>query len=247
MQNLIPLIDGDLVVYRAGFVSKEGDTLEQSLQIVKTTMVSIVDAFPQAPSRELYLTLGVCNYRDAIAETVGYKENRKGAPKPPFYEEIRRYLVDVWGGVMIDGREADDAIGCRQWKLGKSSCIVSYDKDMKMIPGYHYDWRTKEFCYVSMKEANLNFFKQVLIGDRTDNIIGLYKVGPVTAAKLLEPAESWVDCLNICQKEYAREFGDDGENRLRENMQLLWIQREEDKICEPMEFKKAGDSNVGTL
>src|SRR5690606_41714779 len=66
------------------------------------------------------------------------------ARKPYWYDEIRDYLIRRWGAEVVDGQEADDAIGIAAWNSYKEcpeySIIASIDKDLRMIPGYHYNW-----------------------------------------------------------------------------------------------------------
>jgi 5'-3' exonuclease len=46
------------------------------------------------------------------------------------------------------------------------------------------------------------FYNQILTGDRADNIIGLYRVGPVKATKMLSEAKTEQDLWEACVKAY---------------------------------------------
>jgi DNA polymerase-1 len=80
--------------------------------------------------------------------------------------------------------------------------IVSYDKDMKTIPGVHLsDGKPVE---VSKRQADLAFYCQALTGDTSDNYPGCPKYGPVAAAKaldgLLDERDMWAAVLAAYEK-----------------------------------------------
>lgn len=65
------------------------------------------------------------------------------------------------------------------------------------------------------------------MGDNTDNILGLYKLGKVSADKLLNNTETELDMYTIVQKEYEARFGSYWKMFLHENARLLWMLRNE--------------------
>ena len=142
---------------------------------------------------ELYLT-GKDNFRYDVATIQPYKGNRKDVARPTHEKAIRQYMIDNWGAIVIDGQEADDAVSIRQTMLGDRSCIVSADKDLDMVPGWHSKLRKgKEDdkltpYYVTEEEGLLHFYTQLLTGDPTDNIQGVPGIGKVKAGKLLQAA-----------------------------------------------------------
>lgn len=250
---LTPLIDADVICYRVGFAVKEDEPVEYALATVKNVLNNIMDRFPEATSRRVYLT-GKGNFRDDIATILVYKGNRDPANKPHYYSEIREYLVDHQGAEVVEGQEADDAQGIAQWACkDKSTVIVGIDKDLYMIPGYHYNWVTGEFKYVTLAEANYNFFHQMLTGDRTDNILGcgvmkpgVYKtgakkgqayvkrdgVGPKEADELLAPCnKNTVEMAKVVKGQYKKYYGDAARAAHKENAALLWMRREEGQEC----------------
>lgn len=182
--------------------------------------------------RELYLT-GKGNFRETIAKTLPYKGNRKDTPKPQYYEEIREYMMKHHGAKLINFEEADDAMGYRQMEMRGNSVIVSIDKDMKMIPGWHYNFVKQSLVYVNKAQANSWFFRQLLTGDMTDNILGIKGMGPKTADKLLEPVlGDVVGMSEVAQREYRKAYGEKEWEAIHDEMaQLLWIRRERDQVC----------------
>jgi 5'-3' exonuclease len=72
------------------------------------------------------------------------------------------------------------------------------------------------------------FYKQILMGDSADNIIGLYKVGPVKADKILDGIDTEVGLWDAVVKAY-----DGNEERVLENARLLWLQRYHGEVWQP--------------
>lgn len=235
---LVPLIDGDIITYRCGFACKDEEPVQNALHSVKLTVADIVRQTKKLENEvsfggeeyRLFIT-GKGNFREKIATIQEYKGNRKLLPKPKYYEEIREYMVNRLGAIVVNGMEADDAIGIEQYKnKDKSTCICSIDKDMNMIPGWHYNFVTKKFYYVKKDLADLYFLYQVLQGDRIDNVPGLRKVGPATALKILESNDfDFVKCVKAVEEEYRKRYEGnlDYKSALIEIANLLWIKRAE--------------------
>lgn len=152
--------------------------------------------------------------------------------RPKYYAELREYVKKKFDAEMVEGREADDAIGCAQWAAkDKSTIICSIDKDLRMIPGYHYNFVKGEFDYITLSQANRNFWMQVLIGDRTDNILGIDGVGPKKAAKILEKVGDGYSYRDVVEEAYWERYLEEAIPRMNEAMNLLWIQRKEGELC----------------
>lgn len=250
--KLRPLIDGDMLVYSCGFSAdsqkrKEGkelglqdEELEQWLQEedytawaignVKTSINDIVGQF--SDRYRLFLT-GDGNFREQIATILPYKGNRDPTHKPKYYKEIKTYMMDRLLAEVIHGREADDAMGCAQWAhKDRSTVIASGDKDLDMVPGYHYNLRKGTFYDVGINDANLFFFRQMLTGDRTDNIPGINQIGDKRADKLIEDCGYDLDKVRAAvQEKYKAQYGEDWERAYQEVADLLWIERVENKKC----------------
>lgn len=227
--ELTPLVDADILVYRLGFAAAQDEPIEHTLHTVKLYLHNITEPFRQSRA-ELYLT-GKENFRNKVATIRPYKGNRADKPKPQYYELIREYLIGVHGAFVVDFQEADDALGIRQMELRGTSVIVSIDKDLDMIPGWHYRFTDQELYYVDKLSADRNFFKQVLTGDITDNIPGIMGMGPKTAEKILAQADDPHGWLDLVVEEYKKGYKDKWESALNEMMQLLWIRRKQEELC----------------
>ena len=200
---------------------------EESYMIVDNIMQEIFNNLTNNHF-DMYLT-GKGNYREGLAVTHKYKGNRDDNDKPVFYDQVKQYLIDTYEAEVIDGMEADDKLGIEQ---GPDTCIVTIDKDLDQIEGWHYNFVHNDLYNVSPDEATRSFQIQCLVGDPTDNIFGLKGVGDKTANKILDgchPDDAWETILF----EYEKQFGDDAFDRLVENARLLYILRKPGEIWEP--------------
>jgi DNA polymerase-1 len=78
--------------------------------------------------------------------------------------------------------EADDLMAMTQ---GPNSVICSVDKDLLQVPGFHFNFVKNTFSYVEEIEGWRIFDTQVLTGDDSYGIVGLYGIGPAKAKKIL--------------------------------------------------------------
>ena len=70
--------------------------------------------------------------------------------------------------------------------IHKPTVICSTDKDLRTVPSLNYNISTKLLQTITPDIANYNFWKQILIGDSTDNIPSPYGLGEMGA-------EEWLD------------------------------------------------------
>lgn len=230
---LIPILDADSIAYASAGPVKEDEPLSYALQNCKRSIEAVVDAFDRGLEIQLYLT-GSGNFREQVATIQPYKGNRT-QPKPPFLPDVRQYMLEVWRANLIDGKEADDAVAIEYLKDPSNRCVVSIDKDLNQIPGWHYDYRKQLLYEVSEEQAKKAFWMQVLTGDVTDHIRGLVGVGPKTANKILRDVP--VSGLGLAVK---REYNARGytEEYLNETCKLLYLLRHADDSWETSELIK---------
>lgn len=226
------LIDADIICYEFGDMTEleTGDLLpwEITRSLVDERINYILSAV-DATTHELYLT-GGGNFRIEAATILPYKGHRPST-KPPHYQAIRQHLIDNWDAIVVSGIEADDAVGIRQTE---DTIICSRDKDLNMIPGHHFSWacgnQKERTWFTDETEAIRHFYKQLLTGDSTDNILGLYRVGEKsTAVKALLPMTEELDMFRHVFEEYSARFGAWALEAVLENATLLWILRDGDE------------------
>jgi 5'-3' exonuclease len=201
---MIALVDADITVYRCAAAS-ENDPLEVAVDRLEHLMDKIVSA-TKADTVQSYIT-GENNFRYKVNPE--YKANRRQTLDPKWRQELNEYMVVNWKAVVTDGFEADDALGMEQMKYGyypiPNTVICSIDKDLKQIPGLHYNFVKDEWDEVSPAEGLRFFYEQLLIGDRADNIIGIDRVGPVKAKKALENSFQETDWFRQVRSMYCND------------------------------------------
>ena len=212
--------DSDCVVEKV----TEVESLENCLQTVKTLIKSILDN-TKTNEYSTYLS-GKDNFREKIAKTKPYKGNRDPLHKPKYYNEIKDYLINTWGATVVDGIEADDALGIAQTN-DISSIICSIDKDLDQIEGWHYNIDKKVKYWVTKEDGIKKFYTQLLTGDVVDNIQGVKGIGPKTAEKLFKDCKSEYDYYKVCCNQYKDNV------LLTEMAQLLYIHKKENDEWEP--------------
>ena len=232
-------VDGDIILYSVAFAAKD-DPVEYALKSTRSACEQVMYDV-NADSIVIYLT-GSGNYRATIADD--YKGNRKETEKPKHYHDIKQYMIETLGAVVIEGEEADDALGYGAVQDGHG--IATLDKDLDGVPGVHYNWRKKEVYYVSPEDADRFFYKQMLTGDSTDNISGLYRyTGRKVSKKMYEPFEEMDDPAEMyahVRAIYSDAYDSVGmcpddkeeviDGWLLKTARLLWIRRERDQMWE---------------
>ena len=200
-------------------VIKEPASIEELHKNIDKKVNDIIDAV-WADEYHMYIS-GKSNFRYSLATIQPYKGNRDGLEKPFHYDNARQYLTDEWHAEMTVGIEADDALGLAQTE---GTMIATLDKDIDCVPGMHFNWVKGKEYDVSLVDANRNFYCQVLTGDTTDNIPGLYKVGAASAyCKRVREYTEEVDMFNEVLGMYKNYFGSYAKQFMLENCKLLWI------------------------
>lgn len=251
------LVDGDVLVYEVGFgclTGWEGDgppPFDRAADLLDNKIGNIL-ATVGATEHQIYLT-GKDNFRHNIATIKPYKGNRQ-QEKPFHYYNLRAYMQGKWNAIIVDGKEADDAMAIEQWKdyilaegnpfYEPATIIASRDKDLKQVPGLHYSWELGNQPsfgpkFISEAEGMRFFYYQCLVGDVVDNIQGLPKCGPVKANKILSDTLDTLELFKAVREAY-RGFYEDFEmadKMFLENAQLLWMVRELDEEGKPKMYE----------
>lgn len=246
--HLNPCIDGDPMVYRSGFAADSWarsiwpeshetvEYLDKALSLIDYSITRLEDVwFPDREHSWLIIS-GDTNFRKELATIKPYKGNRKNE-RPKYYKEIREYMLSI-GAELTEGIEADDKVAHLQMRHPEDTCIVTIDKDLNMIPGWKFNPTKETFNYVTDTQAYINFFRQMLEGDTTDNIPGIKGIGPKGAAKAIPDDSSPSKCIEVVRRTYQEAYKGTAEEALIEVAGLLWIQRFPEEWC-PY-FPKAG-------
>ena len=222
MKEKIALIDGDSLIY----FEMGKPTLEDAIDSLDHRLHEMIDRCG-ADRYAGFLTIGKC-FRYKEAKTREYKGNRKHGNKPIIFYALKEYLKQEWKFEYIPELEADDLVAVY---TNENTMICSPDKDvLYQVKGTHYNYRTADFVETTEVEAEIFLWKQMLMGDPTDGIPGLPKVGPKTADKLLET----IQLENIPQfvlKKYIEMFGiHEGVCKFAETFRLVYILKSKEDV-----------------
>ncbi|MGB2962376.1 MAG: DNA polymerase I [Anaerolineales bacterium] len=212
MPSTLYLIDGHALAYRTYFALTSGGTASSRWLTSKGEPTAGVFGFTSVLLRLLeqerpdYLAVVFDTgktFRDDLFPE--YKATREKMPEDlrPQIDQIRN-LVDTFNipRAELDGYEADDVLGSlANWAVDKGLAvkIITGDRDLLQLvndritvslPGRSLS-DAKDFFRDDVKESLGVWPEQVvdykaIIGDRSDNIPGVYGVGEKTAVKLLE-------------------------------------------------------------
>ena len=182
------------------------------------------------------LIKGKSNFR--IDMGVGYKDNRKAPTEEAEALRVKvRELAD-WAAEAIatpsDGGEADDYAGIVAYEMieqGLRPIIAHIDKDLDQLYGWHYNFNKKEVYFQEPEGGYRMLMKQCLMGDKTDNIQGLPKYGPVKVGKILDgqpPEKLW----EIVKQEWRSVHGREWEKFLSTCANLVYMRTKKEDLRE---------------
>jgi DNA polymerase-1 len=224
---MIALIDTDLLAFRCA-ASAEGEeesiALSRLEDLMERTLFNV-----NASEYKAFLT-GKDNFRKKIYPL--YKANRT-APRPIHLEACRNYLVNEWQAEVVTRIEADDILGMEQTLSASPTVIVSIDKDLRQIPGQHFNFVKLDWSEVDEYTGWFNFYRQFLEGDASDNIRGVDGIGPKKAEKLLY-GRTPEEMFQIIRELY------ENDERMLMNGRCLYIMRKEKDIWNPPELTLEG-------
>lgn len=244
---MIALIDGDLVAYRCA-ASCEPTKAKAFLEAKEVAIFRAEDLIrrilheTEADQYRMFIG-GAENFRYQIYPD--YKGNRPDT-KPTWLQDVREYLVVEHKAVISDGIESDDSMGIEQCcSEFMTTVICTNDKDLKMIPGNHYNPITGESLFVSPLDGLKYFYQQLIQGDQSDNIPGYDgKMRP----KIPKFLQGHIDALWSKDNEqdmywFVLDMYKGDEKTLHRNAQLLWIQRKEGDVWRPPHERQDEESN----
>lgn len=185
------IIDADSLAYHPNSVINHSEAikwLEYKIELIKTKTRSTDLVF--------YLTKGK-NIRHTIQPD--YKANRQYTEKPRYMDDLKDYMRANYGAKSLDGYEADDIVVEKFKQNTNLHRIASADKDvLKNTPGTHLNLNTMEFISVTPEMARQHFYKQMILGDQTDNIPNLQiNLGEKTLELIIEKSGLDIEDLTM--------------------------------------------------
>lgn len=171
-QPSFAVLDGDILCYRAAYWADQegtedlGSRLEFDLQQWTPPNVDTIAVAFSCSRKD--------NFRSKIYPL--YKEHRTQEP-PRNLKYTKDLLSDMTFCYMYDDVEADDLLG----RKAEEAVMVTIDKDLLQISGWHYHPLRETLQWVSPIKASFNFHRQWLTGDSTDNLPGVPGLGDIRA------------------------------------------------------------------
>jgi DNA polymerase-1 len=253
-------VDGDYLAY---YASGNEDTTPGEARLNAISLIEVFRAAVGAEAVVMHNTAKGCHKgeRYLIATVKPYQAQRVDGRKPKNHGYLQNWLQGYEGPLFRaknwTSREADDGIAaCAHFAVGREPgyiAIATADKDMRMLPGLHLNWKTRQLTTVSPgaydvmgeddKQYGLKFFfQQMLMGDAADNCPGLEKYevqhpdgsfkalkpcGEKTAIKLLEGCTNVQEALDVVLQLYRGGYHGQHDNvpydRFVEQAGLLWM------------------------
>jgi len=201
--GLVLHVDGDYLAY---YASGNDETSAGQARQNALDLIDIFRSRTGADSIVVHNTAKGCQKgeRYLIATVKPYQAQRADGRKPKNQPYLQDWLMQYEGSVFRSKtwatREADDGIAaCAHFAVGQKPgyvAIATADKDLRMLPGLHIDWKSFETTRVepgAFEVIGTNgklyglkwFWMQMLTGDTADHIPGL--PGYLTYSKEKEP------------------------------------------------------------
>lgn len=204
------VLDGDILAYRAAFwADQEGsewleNRIVDDLKLwTPPDVTNIVVAFSCSRANNFRRTWW--------KEYKAHRDINKQTPENLDY--AISIIKDKCRCQSKETLEADDLMGI-QMSMGLA-IAVTIDKDI--YSAYGWSWKppmklgeSNEVIYTSLEQADYNFHKQWIMGDSTDNIPGVWKLGQAKAEKLLNntrPSNHTALVLSLYEKMPTKDGG----------------------------------------
>lgn len=250
----ILLIDADSLIWQSCFCKKEvsedgfiHDIDEATHKFDEGVFDMFNRLYEMGHSIDKYKVFvgGHNNFRKIVSPT--YKANRLFQPKPPLLDDVRFHAISAWGAYVCNGVEADDTVVATRKAIlstdftGEKSVIVaSIDKDYKQVPNllfYNYHSMHLNLSLIEEAEAVRFFFMQMLMGDSSDNVMGIKGVGDKKADKILGSGNAFT-YLRRTYAEYVKAFKGKASYHFRLNASMLKLVEEGITVPSEDEFQE---------
>lgn len=177
------IVDVDSLIYSITWVMPNARTAE------KTLINSVEQIIEDMEVEDAYVFVkGKDNFRFNV--DIDYKANRRKMVDPEIQDRVEElYAFAQSEFISADGGEADDYCSIYAYQAleeGRRPVVAHIDKDLNMIPGWHWNFKKKNLYYTSPQDSFVFMSRQLLTGDAADNIPGLKGVGDVTAGQFLQ-------------------------------------------------------------
>lgn len=136
-----------------------------------------------------------------------YKRNRDKNKEEDEYKVVREFTPTIENliknypckNIKVEGAEADDIIYalCEKYKNEDIIMVLTGDKDLTQLMNYFSNVRMVNPIFRKEFEINENIvLEKAICGDPSDNIPGLFRIGPKTFEKMLNDKNEWNKIIN---------------------------------------------------
>lgn len=172
------------------------------------------------------------NFRHNVATILPYKDGREAEPEHRQF--ISDLMVSEYDAKRVYNVEVDDILGILAGE--KDTILVHIDKDIEQVPGLHYNPTKKEEYSIDEIEGLRRFYKQLIIGDPTDSILGLFGLGAKSShVKRLKDMETEEEMYESVHSLYKQRFGSYANKFMAESCILAWMMRDNQVMYKWME------------
>ena len=204
---MILLVDADILLYQYSCTNEyeiawEEDVVSQVMkedQAKEELKYGVEQLLEKTGCADLILIFSTSskypNFRYSVLPT--YKHNRSKVVKPSLHAVLHEFCDQEFTTKQVNHLEGDDVLGIMATREPGKYMVATIDKDLKQIPGHHYNLNSGKYSEVTEAEGDLYFYSQILTGDPTDGYKGLPGVGAAKAEKILnkalEEGTPWAD------------------------------------------------------
>jgi len=188
---MVALIDGDILAYRYAYAFQTdtdwGDVQSRGVDLAGAkqeldAFVSWVQA-KTATEDALIALSDLWNFRLKVTKT--YKANRQKTERPELIDKLKQHMMRTHETAIHQWLEADDVIGIYMTTHPGEFICCTIDKDLKQIPGEHFNWNHDKRFRVTLEEADAFFYRQIISGDPTDGYGGCPGYGEGKAEEIV--------------------------------------------------------------
>jgi len=207
----IALIDADVNAFQAAVTSEKPIKWDEDLWTlhafesdVERALDNSVAAIQTATGADKVILAFSDDDRSAIWRLnvlPTYKATRAGQRSPMLRKHAVEYARSKYETITRPTLEGDDVLGILATRKTEDELVVcTIDKDLKNIPGFHYNFGKRVLFEVTEEEADRYHLFQTLVGDATDNYGGCPGIGPVAANRILEADPTWGAVVKAYEK-----------------------------------------------
>lgn len=216
-------IDADSMLYRIAATTNSDSQAQSTFDLALKAVMRDTNS-----SKGYVAVKGKGNFRHDITDD--YKANRNKYEMDPKVKDLLNNLYEYcWATdcVPSDGCEADDLVSIwatEATEAGDSWVIAHVDKDIDMIPGWHWNFNKQNLYHIDEETGHYLLCKQLLTGDSSDNIQGLKGIGPKTAEKILDGVDQ-SDMMDVVRSTWRDKHPREWKEKLDLCFNLIYMRR----------------------